>query len=207
MPNLQVKDVSLFYEVSGQGAETVAFLNGVAMSTERWAAQTPFFSKNYHVLLHDFRGQGRSTLVSEGITFETHARDMAMLLDTLGIHGLHIVGVSYGAEVGMYFALMYPERVKSLTLGTAVSESDPFGLTLSRQKKEMSQTIFILEIVCSHIITNQSLHFVLQSVLALFAEMNADNIGGVAHSHVERACGGCLGCFYCHCVLCHAIPP
>jgi len=126
MPNLQVKDVSLFYEVSGQGAETVAFLNGVAMSTERWAAQTPFFSKNYHVLLHDFRGQGRSTLVSEGITFETHARDMAMLLDALGIDRLHIVGVSYGAEVGMYFALMYPERVKSLTLGTAVSESDPF---------------------------------------------------------------------------------
>lgn len=126
MPNMQVEDVSLFYEISGHGAETVAFLNGVAMSTERWAAQTPFFSENYRVLLHDFRGQGRSTLVSEGITFETHARDMAALVDTLGIDRLHIVGVSYGAEVGMYFALMYPERVKSLTLGTAVSESDPF---------------------------------------------------------------------------------
>ena len=125
MPSLQVKDVSLFYEISGHGAETVAFLNGVAMSTERWAAQTPFFAENHRVLLHDFRGQGKSTLVSEGITFETHARDMAELLDRLGIDRLHIVGVSYGAEVGMYFALMYPERVKSLTLGTAVSESDP----------------------------------------------------------------------------------
>ena len=96
------------------------------MSTERWAAQAPFFGENHRVLLHDFRGQGKSTLLSEGITFETHARDMAMLLDALGIDRLHIVGVSYGAEVGMYFALMYPERVKSLTLGTAVSESDPF---------------------------------------------------------------------------------
>ncbi len=47
---------------------------------------------------------------------------MAVLLDTLEIDKSHIVGVSYGAEVGMYFALMYPERVKSLTLGTAVSE-------------------------------------------------------------------------------------
>lgn len=41
MPNLQVKDVSLFYEISGHGAETVAFLNGVAMSTERWACTSP----------------------------------------------------------------------------------------------------------------------------------------------------------------------
>ena len=98
MPNLQVKDVSLFYEISGHGAETVAFLNGVAMSTERWAAQTPLFAENHRVLLHDFRGQGRSTLVSEGIAFDTHARDMAELLDTLGIDRLHIVGVS-GAKV------------------------------------------------------------------------------------------------------------
>lgn len=125
MPNLEINDVSLFYDISGDGAETVAFLNGVAMSTERWAAQAPFFSENYRVLLHDFRGQGKSTLVSDSITFETHARDMAALLDALGIDKLHIVGVSYGAEVGMYFALMYPERVQSLTLGTAVSESDP----------------------------------------------------------------------------------
>ena len=126
MPKLEINDVSLFYDLKGDGDETVAFLNGVAMSTEGWAAQTQFFSENYRVLLHDFRGQGKSTLVSEGITFAMHARDMAALLDSLGIDRLHIVGVSYGAEVGMYFALMYPGRVKSLTLGTAVSESDPF---------------------------------------------------------------------------------
>ena len=47
MPNLAINDISLFYDVKGDGDDTVAFLNGVAMSTERWAAQTPFFSKNY----------------------------------------------------------------------------------------------------------------------------------------------------------------
>ncbi len=94
MPKLEINDVSLFYDLKGDGDETVAFLNGVAMSTEGWAAQTQFFSENYRVLLHDFRGQGKSTLVSEGITFAMHARDMAALLDSLGIDRLHIVGVS-----------------------------------------------------------------------------------------------------------------
>ncbi|MGI6132102.1 MAG: alpha/beta fold hydrolase [Bacillota bacterium] len=140
MPNLAINDISLFYDVKGDGDDTVAFLNGVAMSTERWAAQTPFFSENYRVLLHDFRGQGKSTLVSEGITFETHVRDMAALLDALGIDRLHIVGVSYGAEVGMYFALMYPERVKSLILGTAVSESDPLLKAMIESWIEAAET-------------------------------------------------------------------
>ena len=60
---------------------------------------------------------------------------------------------------------------------------------------------------CFYFITHQPLHLVLQSVLALLAEMNADNIGCVAHSHVERACGiGPCGFYGCG-VLCHAIPP
>ena len=58
-----------------------------------------------------------------------------------------------------------------------------------------------------HIITHQSLHLVLQSVTARFAEMNADDIGGVAHPHIECSCRSCLGCLYGACVLVHAIPP
>ena len=46
-----------------------------------------------------------------------------------------------------------------------------------------------------------------QGVLALLAEMRADNIGGVSHPHIERACWDFLGCF-CGCsVFCHSIPP
>ena len=71
----------------------------------------------------------------------------------------------------------------------------------------MSQIIFNLEAACFYFITHQSLHLVLQSVLARLAEMNADNISGVAHPHVERACRiGACGFYGCG-VLCHAIPP
>ena len=65
-----------------------------------------------------------------------------------------------------------------------------------QQRTEVLHTIFALKIICFHIITHQPLHLVLQGVLALCAEMNADDIGGAAHSHAERACWirfGCLG--------------
>ena len=64
-----------------------------------------------------------------------------------------------------------------------------------------------LKIRCFHIITHQSLHLVLQSVTARFAEMNADDIGGVAHPHIECSCRSCLECLCSACVLVHAIPP
>lgn len=125
MPVIQLNGASLYYERVGEGLATIAFLNGVAMSTGHWAAQTSYFARTHRVLLHDFRGQGQSSLSPEGIRFETHADDFRALLDHLGITRAHVVGVSYGAEVGMHFALKYPGRVQSLTLGTAVSESKP----------------------------------------------------------------------------------
>lgn len=125
MPQIHLNGVDIFYEIKGEGEEVVAFLNGVAMSTDSWILQTPYFAKEHRVLLHDFRGQGKSSLVPTQYTFEQHAKDLKVLLDHLGLEKIHIVGVSYGAEVGMYFALLFPERLKTLTLGTAVSESEP----------------------------------------------------------------------------------
>lgn len=124
MSQLPINGVELFYDLKGSSGSTVALLNGVAMSNESWAAQVQCLSAGHQVLLHDFRGQGRSTLATHGISFEQHADDLRGLLDHLSLEKVHVVGVSYGAEVGMYFALMYPERISSLTLGTAVSESD-----------------------------------------------------------------------------------
>lgn len=126
MPTAFLNGVNLFYDLRGKGdRETIVFLNGVAMSTDHWAAQTSYFENEYRVLLHDFRGQGRSSLETGGISFEQHARDLESLMDLLGIEQAHLVGVSYGAEVGMVFALNHPGRVKTLVLGTAVSESRP----------------------------------------------------------------------------------
>lgn len=123
MPKTRINGVDLFYELKGEGQEVVAFLNGIMMSTASWVLQIPQFVKDYQVLLHDFRGQGNSTLTEESITFDDHVQDFKELLDELQIDKIHIVGVSYGAEVAIHFALAYPDMVKTLVLGTATSES------------------------------------------------------------------------------------
>ncbi|THB73010.1 MAG: alpha/beta hydrolase [Gammaproteobacteria bacterium] len=124
MPYFSTGEVELYYEMLGSGEESIVFLNGVMMNTDTWAIQTRELKDKYNIVVSDFRGQGKSSKPDMPYTFEMHADDLKQLLDGLGIKKAHFVGTSYGAEVGMHFALRYPALVKSLVLATAVSESD-----------------------------------------------------------------------------------
>jgi 3-oxoadipate enol-lactonase len=99
--------------------------NGVFMSTASWAFQTPVLSKHYRLLLYDCRGMWQSDHPPGPYSIEQHADDLAALLDALGIEQAHIGGTSYGAEIGMVFALKYPRRTRSLIVTSAVSHVDP----------------------------------------------------------------------------------
>jgi len=125
MPTQEINNTNIYYELVGKGEEVVAFLNGVAMQTSLWQVQVNYLKDNNKLLLHDFRGQGQSSLDISKFTFEQHADDFYELLNELEIDKVHIVGVSYGAEVAMQFALKYPLKISSLILGTAVSEVKP----------------------------------------------------------------------------------
>lgn len=126
MPTLPVNGTELYYELHGpEDAEVLVLSNGVLMSTASWGLQTPVLAKHYRVLLYDCRGMWKSAHPKGPYTMELHADDLAALLDALHIETAHIAGISYGAEVGMAFALKYPPRVRTLFLASAVSGSDP----------------------------------------------------------------------------------
>ena len=120
MPFAQINGIKMYYEVHGEGVPVI-FGNGIFSNTTGWVYQLPVFSKKYQVILYDMRGQGQSEKPEDPYSFELHAEDQKMLLDELGISEVHHVGISYGAELGLVFALKYPEMVKSLIACSAVS--------------------------------------------------------------------------------------
>lgn len=123
MPQLQLADTFIGYETEGAG-EPLIFLNGIMMSIASWALQRRHFAQRYQCIFHDFRDQLLSGRSRENYSMEVHADDLACLLDHLGIERCHIVGTSYGGEVGMIFALKYPQRVKTLSVIASVPCSD-----------------------------------------------------------------------------------
>lgn len=119
--------IKLYYEVKGnqEGKETVVFLNGVMASTNSWSYQVPVFEKmGYKIILHDFRGQMRSDKPEGPYSFKTHAEDTIALLNFLEVKSAHLIGTSYGGEVGMQIAIVSPNLVKSLSVVNSVSELD-----------------------------------------------------------------------------------
>lgn len=124
MPISNVNGIDIYYEIHGEG-EPVIFGNGVFSNTLGWINQTPVFSEKFQVILYDMRGQGQSEKPDESYSFEIHADDQKALLDELGISKVHHVGISYGAELGLVFALKYPEMLKSLVVCSAVSFVGP----------------------------------------------------------------------------------
>ncbi len=124
MPFSKVNGINIYYEIHGEG-EPVIFGNGVFQNTTGWINQLPIFSKEYQVILYDMRGQGQSDKQENPYSFEIHAEDQRALLENLGISQVHHVGISYGAELGLVFALKYPEMLKSLVVCSAVSFVGP----------------------------------------------------------------------------------
>ncbi len=116
MAYLDLKDgAKIYYEVHGEG-EPVIFLHGIMMNTMSWLAFLPDLSKRFRLILLDFRDQGQSSRMSEPYGQDIHIGDVLSLLDELHIPKVHIMGLSYGGQVALRFALQYQARIKSLCL-------------------------------------------------------------------------------------------
>ncbi len=127
MAIFEYRGTSLYYEEMGDpnSKNTVAFLNGVMASTSSWAYLTPVFVKmGFRVILHDFKGQLKSSKPCGPYTFAEHCDEARALFESLGIKQLHLVGTSYGGEIAMKFAVLYPETVKTISVIDSVSELD-----------------------------------------------------------------------------------
>lgn len=118
MPDLTVRGARLHYELLGpEGGQPVALLNGIAMSAGHWKIMADeLVAEGYRVLLHDLRGQFLSEKPEDGYSFSGHASDLRTLMEALGIRQVHIVGTSYGAEIGLYFAKEHGSLARSLVV-------------------------------------------------------------------------------------------
>lgn len=119
--------------IASAGNTPILFLNGILMNLRMWNAQVEAFASQNPCLLHDFRGQLNSSKdLPEHLRLQLHVKDTLALLDHLEIDRCHVVGTSYGGEVGLLLAKTAPDRVRSLTVIASVSYSDAL---LKRQVK------------------------------------------------------------------------
>lgn len=108
-------DIKLYFREKGNGSPLI-LLHGNGESSEYFENQIEFFSKYFHVYAIDSRGHGRSPFGKMPFTIKQFAEDVYDFMNKMSIKKAHILGYSDGANVAMYLARKYGEKVDKLVL-------------------------------------------------------------------------------------------
>ena len=135
MPYAKVGDINMYYEIHGQG-ESLVFINGWFMPLGLFYPLVPVFAQEYQVITFDNRGAGKSDAPQGPYSLEIMAKDLAALLDTIGIKKAHFLGHSMGARIAEEIALSFPEKVNSIILAGPITYSSEIGLQPGPVTKE-----------------------------------------------------------------------
>ena len=116
----------LVYDVYGPlTGPLVVYLNALLMDAElnRGIAQA-LAEQGYRVVLLDLLGHGRSDKPTHASTYriDSYADQVIGLLDHLGVEQAVLGGISLGANVSLFAAARYPDRVRALILEMPVLE-------------------------------------------------------------------------------------
>jgi pimeloyl-ACP methyl ester carboxylesterase len=99
-----------YVRIGGHGP-AVLLLHGFGDTGDMWTPLAEILVKDHTVIAPDLRGMGLSSHQDGGYEKTAQARDLAGILDKLGVQNLALVTHDIGNMVGYAFAALYPERV------------------------------------------------------------------------------------------------
>jgi 3-oxoadipate enol-lactonase len=116
MPRQRVGDIEIYYEVHGDGPQTLVMIHGATLHSGVFCEQTPEFARHFRTVLFDNRGAGRTDQPDEPYTMRQLADDTARLMNVLQIGRAAVLGVSMGGMIAQELAINFPERLSCLIL-------------------------------------------------------------------------------------------
>ena len=127
---LEKSDVSLYYEIRGEG-EALVLIHGMIVDAGLYETAAQILANKYKVVTFDRRGNSRSTLKgfpAPEFSMDAQAEDIKDLMEAAGVEEAYVAGASAGAVIGHYFLQKYPEKVKHLIM----YEPSMLGLMISK---------------------------------------------------------------------------
>ena len=112
---LQVDDLTVRYQVGGQGPE-VLLLHGWGGAIESFAPVLDDLQRSYTVAAFDLPGFGKSSLPPSTWGSADYAQLTLKVMDRLHLERPHLIGHSFGGQVSIQLAATSPDRVGKLVL-------------------------------------------------------------------------------------------
>jgi len=129
MPQVGVDRLTINYEEQGEG-EPLLLIPYLAADNACYAFQLPAYTERFRCISVDLPGSGESDKPAGPYSTEGYADQVAAFLGAIGIEQAHVAGVSLGAAVATHLAARHPDRVRSLSLHSAWTTTDPYLRTI-----------------------------------------------------------------------------
>lgn len=126
MAILNFKGRNIYYDIQGEGKPFI-ILNGIMMSTKSWEPFVETFKENNTLIRLDFIDQGQSDKLKSSVyTQDIQVQIVECLLKELKLNKVSVVGISYGGEVAIQFAIKHPNLVDRLVLFNTTPYTSPW---------------------------------------------------------------------------------
>ena len=123
MSTILVNDLTVYYEISGDGLPLVVLPGMLGSIESHWRRFIPRLARHYCTIAVDLRGHGRTdNPVPSGkagackLSVGQMADDLNGLLDALGFERVSVLGYSLGGSVGLLAGLKRPGRIRALVM-------------------------------------------------------------------------------------------
>lgn len=115
---LEIAGKNLYYELEGDGEQTLLFVHGWMASSAVWKKQVPWFAKNnQRVLTFDLTGYGQSAK-PEGLAYtpDVWLDDLDALIEHLNLDKPILTGWSMGGAIAIAYAVTRPQALSKLVI-------------------------------------------------------------------------------------------
>lgn len=119
MPYIEINDINLYYEESGDSSNQPLILLHGGMSAiddpeAAWVDLAPSFAEHFHVIEFEHRAHGRTNNPAGELTYAMIANDLAEFLTKRSLAPAHIAGMSDGGIVALQIGIERPELARTL---------------------------------------------------------------------------------------------
>ena len=140
MPKVHVNDITMNYEQQGTG-EPLLLMPYLTADNACYAFQVADYAKHFTCISVDPRGAGVTDKPAGAYSTQLFADDIAAFMQAVKIDRAHVAGLSLGAATGMWLAAKHPDKVKSLSLHSGWTKSDPFLKTVLQSWQTLAKAL------------------------------------------------------------------
>lgn len=109
----EINGAKIYYEEYGKG-EPLLLIHGNGGSINSMGNQIDYFKTKYRVIIADSRGQGKSEMKTDSLTYVQITKDWEGLVNHLKLDSISIIGWSDGGIVGLEMGISGKSKIKKI---------------------------------------------------------------------------------------------